>query len=102
MIVTLRSVGGFTGPAGAEEHIIDDAKLPPDAARRLQALQAALPVATGPQVFKKSAPQSWDFAHTLTVQNGGETQVYEFHEDAAPAELKAMFKMVSEIAEHQG
>lgn len=102
MIVTLRSVGGFTGPAGAEEHIIDDAKLPPDVARRLQTLQAALPVATGPQVFKKSAPQSWDFMHTLTVQNGAKSQVYEFHEDAAPAELKAMFKLVSELAQRDG
>jgi len=101
MRLSLRSSGGFTGPAGAETRTVDTAVLAPADAQRLQALVEQLDQQMGhqldhrlspgapPQSLLKARPQSWDFSYTLSIDNGAQRTI-AFHLDAAPAPLKAL------------
>ena len=88
MKLVLRKWGGFTGKAGAEVHELDLDTLPPAEAERLRKL--AEHARSLPAKLSKSAPQPWDFKHSLTIEDGGKSRTVEFHEDAATPELKAL------------
>jgi hypothetical protein len=94
--IVLRKWGGFTGKAGAEVHELDLAKLPLDEAARLRKLVEDARLSELPPKLSKSAPQPWDFRHSLTVEDGDGSRTVEFHEDAATPELK---RLAQEIAQ---
>ncbi|NIA57320.1 hypothetical protein HAV22_27220 [Massilia sp. TW-1] len=93
MHLSLHSVGGFTGPAGAQTHSVDVERLPAADAARVRALVQALDPAHLPATLLKARPQSWDFTYTLTIDNGAERQV-RFHLDAAPPPLRDLVEFI--------
>lgn len=93
MRLSLHSVGGFTGPAGAQTHSVDVDRLPAPDAARVRALVQALDVAHLPATLLKARPQSWDFTYTLTIEDGVERQV-RFHLDAAPPPLRELVEFI--------
>jgi hypothetical protein len=94
--IVLRKWGGFTGKAGAEIHEVDLATLSAEEAARLRKLVEDARLPSLPPKLAKSAPQPWDFRHSLTVEDGGSSRTIEFHEDAATPELK---RLAQEIAQ---
>jgi len=95
MRITLRSVGGFTGPAGAATRSLDLDALPSAEASRIRALVAAADFFALPSKLMKRAPQSWDFVHRLEIEEKGTTHVVQFHDDAASEPLRALLASVS-------
>lgn len=90
MRLSLHSVGGFTGPAGAQTHSVDVERLPAADAARVRALVQALDVEHLPATLLKARPQSWDFTYTLTVDD----RQVRFHLDAAPAALRDLVEFI--------
>jgi hypothetical protein len=90
MRLSLHSVGGFTGPAGAQTHNVDVERLPAADAARVRALVQALDPAHLPATLLKARPQSWDFTYTLTVDD----RQVRFHLDAAPAALRDLVEFI--------
>jgi hypothetical protein len=86
MRLSLRCVGGFTGPAGAQTYSLDLACARAAEAARLQALLDTLDLAQLPASLMKTHPQPWDFVYTLTVENSTRRE-FRFHTDAAPPAL---------------
>ena len=86
MRLSLHSVGGFTGPAGAQTQSVDVDRLPARDAARVRALVQALDVEHLPATLLKGRPQSWDFTYTLTLDG----RQVRFHLDAAPAALREL------------
>lgn len=98
MRLTLRRVGGFTGPAGASTREIDTASLPPDAARELLTQINAAHLFDLPARLRKPAPQPWDFLHFLSVDDErGRQHAVEFHLDAASPELKRLVEAIDSL-----
>jgi hypothetical protein len=93
MRLSLHSVGGFTGPAGAQTRSVDVDRLPAADAARVRALVQALDVAHLPATLLKARPQSSDFTYTLTIEDGAERQV-RFHLDAAPPALRDLVEFI--------
>jgi hypothetical protein len=89
MRLALHCVGGFTGPAGAENRSVDVDSLPAPDAARVRALVHALDPAQLPATLLKARPQSWDFTYTLTVDDGTPRQI-RFHLDEAPPALREL------------
>lgn len=89
MRLSLRCVGGFTGPAGAQTRTVDTAQLPGAEADRLKTLVQQADVAQMPATLLKARPQSQDFTYTLVVEDGALHQV-KFHKDASPPALQAL------------
>lgn len=96
MRIELRSVGGFTGPAGAEVKRIDTEKLSKSEAQKIIPLIESAHLFDQPEQMKLSSPKSWDFKYTLTVDDGKRRRVLEFHKSAAPLSLQ---ELVDEIEE---
>lgn len=92
MRLSLHSVGGFTGPAGAQTRSVDTDQLPATEAQHLQGLVTRLDMAKMPASLMKARPQSSDFAYTLTVDDGAQqpAQQLKFHADAAPPALREL------------
>lgn len=90
MKLSLSSVGGFTGPAGAQTRSVDLAQVDGARGERLRTLAHAVDFAALPPSILKPKPQSWDFVHTLTVEDGERRQQIRFHSDAAPPPLRAL------------
>jgi hypothetical protein len=95
MRLSLRSVGGFTGPAGAQTRSVELDRLPPREAARLRALVGSLDFAALPATLTKPRPQSWDFLHTLDVSDGDQHYQLRFHSDAAPPALRELADVLS-------
>ena len=89
MRLSLRCVGGFTGPAGAQTRTVDTAQLPGAEGDRLQALVHQLDAAHPPATLLKERPQSSDFTYTLVVEDGALHQ-FRFHKDAGPPVLREL------------
>jgi hypothetical protein len=86
MRLSLHSVGGFTGPAGAQDKSVDVDRLPAAQGARVRGLVQALDLAQLPATLLKPRPQPWDFTYTLTVDD----RQVRFHLDAAPAALREL------------
>lgn len=93
MRLSLQSVGGFTGPAGARTRSVDLDQVPPDEAAHLRALVQAADLARLPPTLMKQRPQPWDFVYTLTVDDGARHCV-RFHCDAAPPPLRELVELL--------
>ena len=100
MHITLKIVGGFTGPAAPEIHEVHLDQLSPADARRLRELVATAGFFSLPPDIRKRAPASWNFRHELTVRDAGKVHTVRFHLDAVPATLRALCDEV--IAQAQG
>jgi hypothetical protein len=96
MQLSLRSTGGFTGPAGAQTRSVDLAQLPPDQAAQLEQLVKSSDFFTLPQTLVKTAPQSWDFQYELKVEDGGQTHSIRYHLDAASPQLQELTHKLSD------
>jgi hypothetical protein len=99
--LSLRSVGGVTGPVGPVTRSVDLAALPHE--RRVHAsalLEAARPFEL-PTQFLLPSPRPWDFLYTLTVADGGRTREVKLHLDAAPPALRALVEWLEEQAPDQ-
>jgi hypothetical protein len=90
MRLSLRSVGGFTGEAGAETRQVDLDHLPAASAEPLRRLVAQVDPFALPSRLEKSAPQPWDFRYTLTVDDGGRRHTITFHKDAVSPALREL------------
>jgi hypothetical protein len=95
MHLSLHSVGGFTGPAGAQTKSVELDRLAPREAARLRGLVSSLDFAALPASITKPRPQPWDFLHTLTVSDGGQQHQVKFHSDAAPPALRELADALS-------
>ena len=100
MHITLKIIGGFTGPAAPEIHEVDLDQLSQADATRLRELVAAAGFFSLLPEIRKPAPASWDFVHELTIRDAGKEHTVRFHLDAAPATLRALCDGV--IAQAQG
>lgn len=89
MRLSLRCVGGFTGPAGAQVRSVDTDTLPDAEADRLRALVRQLELENMPATLMKDRPQSSDFTYTLVVDDGALHQL-RFHKDAGTPVLKEL------------
>ena len=98
MRMVLHSVGGFAGPAGAQSHSVDLDALPAAQASQLRDLVLACDFFSLPATLSKPQPQSWDFVHTLQIQDGAQSHTVRFHEDAAPAALQKLTQALSALA----
>jgi hypothetical protein len=96
MRLSLHSVGGFTGPAGAQTYTVELDRLPPREAGRLRTLVDSLDFATLPATLTKARPQSWDFLHTLDVSDGGQHHQVRFHSEAAPPALAKLAELLAD------
>ena len=94
--LSLKSVGGFTGPVGAVTRTVETSTLPSDVRAHANALiDAARPFDLPAQLLLKS-PHSWDFRYKLTVEDGGRTHQIELHLDAAPPALRALVEWLEQ------
>jgi hypothetical protein len=98
MRLSLHTVGGFTGPAGAQTRTVDLDQLPAAQAARLRALAGSLDFAALPASITSPRPQSWDLLHTLTVSGDGGAHTVRFHSEAAPPALRALADALNEFA----
>jgi hypothetical protein len=96
MRLSLQSVGGFAGPAGAQTRTVDLDRLDAGEAERLRSLVRSLDFAALPALLTKPHPQPWDFMHTLQVSDGGQTHRIRFHSDAAPPALGELVDVLNE------
>jgi hypothetical protein len=99
--LSLRSVGGFTGPVGAVTRSVDVAALPHEQRVHASALLDAARPWNLPTEFLLGSPHSWDFLYTLTLEDGGRTQEVKLHLDAAPPALRAIVEWLEEQAPDQ-
>jgi hypothetical protein len=90
MRITLRSVGGFTGAAGAETRTVEVDSLAPAEAKRMRKLVDACGFFSLPPKLAKASPKPWDFVHHLEIEDGGRTHAVQFHEDEAPPALREL------------
>ena len=88
--LSLKSVGGVTGPVGAVTRTVDTPTLTTDLRARANALVDAARPFDLPGQFLLTSPHSWDFRYKLTVEDGGRTHQIDFHLDAAPPALRAL------------
>lgn len=98
MRMLLHSVGGFTGPAGAQARTVDLAAMPSAQALPLRALVLACDFFSLPATLLKPRPQSWDFVHTLQIQDDARSHTVRFHEEAAPAALQQLTQALGALA----
>ncbi len=96
MKLSLRSVGGFTGPIGSVTRSVDLAALPHERRAHASALLDAARPFDLPTQFLLPSPRSWDFLYTLTVEDGGRTREVKLHLDAAPPSLRALVEWLEE------
>jgi len=98
MRITLRTVGGFTGPAGAQTRVVDVEALSPAEADRIRACAArALPEEL-PRRLMKDVPQPWDFVRHLKIEDGGTVRELQFHDDAAPTALRDLVRLIERLS----
>ncbi len=71
MRASLRSVGGFVGPAGAKTRTVDVDSLSREKASKVRQLVEASGFFKLPPKILKAAPASWDFIHHLEIEEGG-------------------------------
>jgi len=96
--ITLRTVGGFTGPAGAQTHVVDVDELPPaDAERLLGHVTSAVPEGL-PRKLMKAAPQPWDFVRHLKIEDGETVREFQFHDEAASVSLRQLVQEIEELS----
>jgi hypothetical protein len=88
--LSLRSIGGFAGPAGAIARTVDLDALPEDRRRQAYQLVEAAHVFDCPAKIMLKSPQSWDFRHVLDVDDGARSHRIELHLDAADKPLREL------------
>lgn len=96
MRLTLHTVGGFTGPAGAQTRTVDLEKLVPAEAARLRALVKQIDFNALAPSITKQRPQSWDLMQTLKVESDGAAHSVRFHSEAAPPALRELAELLTE------
>jgi hypothetical protein len=90
MRIVKRSVGGFTGPAGADTRTLDVDALPADRAAEIRGLVTAAGFDSLPPKLLKTSPQPWDFVHSLEVEHEGRVHAVQYHDECAPEGLRRL------------
>ena len=90
MKLTLRKIGGVTGPVGAVTRTVDLDTLPAARAARARALVDAARLSAQPAHVFLPHPRPWDFRFVLEAEDGGAVRRVELHLDAADAPLRAL------------
>jgi hypothetical protein len=98
MRIELKSVGGFTGPAGAETINIDTDTLGKSDADCIVKFVKAADIFSLPDKIHLQKPRSWDFLYTLTIEENAAKKTVEFHKDAAPAALQELTEKLEEMS----
>lgn len=99
MKLSWRSVGGFTGSAGAETCELCSEQLPPAQAASLLQHVAAAGFFALPPTLLKMVPQSWDFLQTLRIEDRGRSHTAQFHAAMASAELLQLVELLRTLAD---
>jgi len=102
MKLSLRTWGGFTGPAGAVTRTVDMDALSEGPRRHALALIEAAHPFDRPDKLLLSAPRSWDFNHVLEVQDGARTKHLQLHLEAVDAPLRALVEWIERTGEPVG
>ena len=76
--------------------------LRPEDAARLRSLVKTADFFALPAKMMKPVAQSWDFIHSVTVEDEGKVHTVQFHADAAPPELANLAKEVEERSPSAG
>ncbi len=90
MKLTLRSWGGFAGPAGAITRSVDLDTLADDRRRAAMALVAAAHPFDLPPKILLAAPHPWDFTYLLEIQDDARSTRIQMHLDAVDASLRTL------------
>jgi len=90
MKLSLRSTGGFTGPAGATTRIFDIETLPEEQRSQGRALVEAAHLSDRPAKTLLAAPHPWDFIYVLETRDGTRVHRIEFHLDAVDDSLREL------------
>ena len=98
MHITLKIVGGFTGPAAPQTYTLDSEELPQESTARLRELLGAANFFNLDANIHHRPVKSWDFDHQLTVSDGNNSHEVHFHLDAVPGPLRVLCEKVIEIA----
>ncbi len=90
MRLTLKIVGGFTGPAAPETCSLDLESSSRGVATTLQGLVGASGFFDLPGRLLSERPAPWDFLHELTVEDGARRHTVVYHLGAAPEALQRL------------
>jgi len=102
MKLTLRSWGGFAGPAGAVTRTVDLDALPDDRAGKARALVSDARLFEQPERLLLRAPRPWDFNYVLEANDGALTRSIHLHLGAADGALRALVAWLEEEATPAG
>ncbi len=89
-MLTLRSSGGFAGPAAVQTHTVDSRDLSGPERAQLQALVESSRPFEQPGTLLLAAPKPWDFQHTLGVEDGARRCHITLHLAAAEPALRRL------------
>jgi hypothetical protein len=98
MRLSLRSIGGFTGPAGAVTRTVDVATLSEDRRCHAQKLVEAAHLFDRPEKALLPAPKPWDMRYVLDVDDGGRSRRVELHLGAVDTSLKELVSWLEDEA----
>ena len=99
MKLTLRSWGGFAGPAGAVTRTVDLDGMPGDRARQALSLVRDAHVFDQPEKLLLAAPKPWDFNYVLEADDGKQVRRIQLHLGAADGSLRALVEWLESTAE---
>jgi len=102
MKLSLRSWGGFTGPAGAVTRQVDLDELPEERRREARGLVAAAKVFEQPGKVLLTSPRSHDLNYVLEASDGPRSHRIQLHLDAANPPLRALVEWLEDAAEPVG
>jgi hypothetical protein len=90
MKLTLRSWGGFAGPAGAITRSVDLDTLADDRRRAALALVAAAHPFDRPPKIQLAKPHPWDFTYLLEIQDDARSTRIQMHLEAVDESLRTL------------
>jgi len=99
MKLTLRSIGGVTGPAGAVRYALDSEALSGELRAEAEHLVGEARVFERPPKMLLQRPRPSDFRYLLELQDGPRSHRVELHLGAVDDALRALVDWIEEHVE---